>query len=174
MSVEDYKMTREFLSLILANQAKIHAYIRCMIPQEQNSEDILQDTLAEMWRKYSQFGAEGNFLAWGCTIAKYKIFNFRRKQNKSTVQFSDNLLEIFQNESRNRISAIDSRIDQLKNCIRKLSPKQIRILNFRYQNDLNLKEIARIYECSHQAICRAISVIHSRLADCINRLDSLS
>ena len=164
---------REFVGLVISNQAKINAYILSMVPQKQDSEDILQDTLIEMWKKYSQFEKGSNFLAWGFTIAKYKILNYRRKKKSNKVQFSDQLLDIFENESESRICAIESRIDKLKNCIRVLSSKETKLLRLRYEDDLTFREIAKIYGYSHQAICRAMAVVHSRLVNCINKGEAL-
>jgi len=164
---------REFVGLIISNQAKINAFILCMIPQKQDSQDILQDTLTEMWRKYDQFEKGSNFLAWSFSIAKFKILNYRRKKKNNKLLFSDRLLKIFENESEGRFRAIESRIDRLKECVRALSSKETKLLRLRYEDDLTFREIANIYGYSHQAMCKAMANIHSRLVNCINMREAL-
>lgn len=164
---------REFVGLVITNQAKINAFILCMVPQKQDSEDILQDTLTEMWRKYDQFEKGSNFLAWGISIAKFKILNYRRKKKNNKVQFSDQLLTLFENETEGRLCAFESRIDRLKECVRTLSFKEAKLLRLRYEDDLTFREIAALYGYSHQAVCKALAIIHSRLVNCINMRKAL-
>ena len=159
---------QEFMALVLAHQTKINSFIVYMVPQKQDSEDIFQDTLMEMWRKYDQFEDGSNFLAWSYTIAKYKVLNYRRKKKNNKMQFNDQLIQIIENESAHSINLIESRIGRLKECVRALSLKESKLIRLRYEDGLTFREIANIYGYSHQAICRAMGVIHSRLVDCIN------
>lgn len=173
-SHEDEEKYRQYLGLVLAHQSKLNAFILCMVPLHQDAQDILQDTLLEMWIKYDQYREGTNFLAWGISIARFKIQNYRRKKKNSKVKFSDALLDIIQKESQERVLDIEARIDSLKECVRKLSPKETKLLRLRYQDDLTFREISNIYGYSHQAICKAMSVIHSRLVHCINSREVLS
>ena len=156
------------MGLFLSHQTKINSFIVYLVPPKQDSEDILQETLMEMWRKFDQFEDGSNFLAWSCTIAKFKIMNYRRKKKNNKLQFNDQLLQIIENESERSISAIESRISRLKECVRSLSPKESKLLRLRYEDDLTFREIANIFGYSHQAICRAMGAVHSRLVHCLN------
>ncbi len=42
-------------------------------------DDVLQDTLAVMWKKFDNFKIGTDFVAWGKTIARYKIMNHLKK-----------------------------------------------------------------------------------------------
>ena len=77
IQAEDVKdpKARQFMSILVPNQRRILAFILSMVPNKQHTEDILQETLAEMWTKFEQFEIGTDFAAWGCTIAKYKSLN---------------------------------------------------------------------------------------------------
>jgi len=157
--------THEFMTLLVSNQRKIHAFILSLVPHKSDSEDIMQDTLTEMWKKFDQYESGTNFARWGITIAKFKVLNFRRKTKKS--RFSDKFIELLHAESQSSLDTMDARIDTLRECIKKLSSKELKLLRLRYENDLTFRKIASIYGYSHQAICKAISLIHARLVQCV-------
>lgn len=165
---------REFTRLVITNQTRITAFILSMVPQRQDAEDILQDTLVEMWNQFGKFEQGSSFLAWGCTIAKYKTLNHLRRKKNSRLSFSDELLEIIQNESIERMSVMEQRADNLKRCVKKLPARDAKLLRLRYEDDLTFRKIAELYGHSHQAVCKAMSRIHSQLVSCINKEEALA
>jgi len=67
-----------FMGLLVSNQRCIWAFILSLIPSKVDAEDVLQETLLEMWRKFDTFEIGTDFVAWGVTVAKYKVFEFRK------------------------------------------------------------------------------------------------
>ena len=161
------RKAEKFMALLVPNQRRILAFILSMVPNKLDTEDILQETLAEMWNKFDQFEIGTDFVAWGCTIAKYKVLEFRRKTKNSKLQFNDNLVQILEIESDQKLKNISCYIDALQECTRKLSLKEIGFLKQRYENDLTLTKIAARTGISFQGVHKAISVIHSKLVRCI-------
>ena len=159
--------TREFMNLLVPNQRRILAYIISMIPRKNDAEDVLQETLTEMWNKFDQFDIGTDFVAWGVTIAKYKVLEFRKRNKDSKLQFSDKLTKILEEESDQKIKNISGHIDALKKCTKKLALKEINFLKLRYEHDLTLKKIAERTGMSLQGVHRSISIIHTRLVRCI-------
>ncbi len=157
----------KFMSLLVPNQRRISAFILSMVPNKQDTEDILQETLAEMWNKFDRFEIGTDFVAWGCTIAKYKVIEFRRKVKNSRLQFSDSLIRILEMESDQKLKKMSSYIDALQQCMQKLSLKELGFLKQRYEDDLTLTKIASRTGISLQSVHKAISIIHSKLVRCI-------
>ena len=100
----------------MPNQKKIYAFIRYLVPSRTDADDILQDTLTEMWNKFHEFREGTNFVSWGLTIARYKIMSFTRKKKPFSLQFSDKTLKLIQKEaeSAHPHTAIIERIEILK------------------------------------------------------------
>jgi RNA polymerase sigma-70 factor (ECF subfamily) len=164
--VEDNDLTKEFMSLLLANQKRIYVYILSIVVHPSDADDILQDTLTEMWRGFSDFRAGTNFVAWGKTIAKYKILNYRKKNKNSKLLFDDELVSILEAES-DRLTNLPERLDAMKICSKKLSEKELQFLKMRYEMGLSFRKIASEYGVSKQRIYMIISHIHTKLAKCI-------
>ena len=157
--------TREFMRLLVSNQRRIHAFVLSLVPHKSDSEDIMQDTLTEMWKQFDKYEPDTSFAGWGIVIAKFKVLNFRRKTKK--LQFSEELIERLQAESQRNLESRDSRFEALRECTKKLSPKERKLLRLRYEDDLTFRKIGSIFGYSHQAVCRAMSLIHARLVLCV-------
>jgi len=161
--------TKQFMSLLVPNQKKIYAFIRYLVPGRADADDILQETLTEMWNKFHEYRDGTNFVAWGLTIARYKIMSFNQKKRPSNFQFSDSTLNLIQQEaeSTHPHTAIMERVEILKECAAKLSDKEKKLLRLRYEQDQTFEHIAGQYSLSIPAIYKALSRIHASLAKCI-------
>lgn len=168
---------REFMSLLVQNQRNILAFILSLVPQKNDAEDIFQDTLTEMWKKFGQYESGTNFSAWGTVIAKYKILEYRRRTQKTKIHFGNQLLELLQAESSKKVGRLDEYIGALQDCTKRLSSKELDFLRLRYEEDMTFRNIARHTGLTHQAICKAMGRIHARLVRCIRtclRLEELA
>lgn len=161
--------TRRFMGLLVPNQKKIYAFIRYLVPNRADADDILQETLTEMWNKFDDYQEGSNFVGWGVTIARYKILSFVSRKKSKAHHFSEQTLNLLQNdvEHTHRHNTIIERIDILKDCIAKLSDKEKKLLHFRYEKDLTFEHIADRFSLSIPAIYKALSRIHASLAKCI-------
>lgn len=159
--------SRQFLGLLMRHQVRIHTYVLYQVPNRNDAEDILQDTIVVMLDKFSEFKEGGNFLAWGIAIARYKIMTFRRKNSGSKLIFDDSIMDLIEEEST---PILDSSIDEaeaLKSCIKKLSDHHRKYLRLRYEKSLTYREIGRQIAISMQAVYKTMTRIHVLLFNCV-------
>ena len=159
--------SKKFMALLVPNQRRIHAYILYLVPNASDADDILQETLAEMWNRFDDFREGSNFIAWSITIAKYKILSFRQKNKNSKVLFSDHLSGLLDGESEKNLTFVKQEIEALKKCMEKLSSKQKNYVLMRYEQALTFREIASQVGVSMQAVCKSVYRIHASLAQCV-------
>ncbi len=149
-------------------QTRIHTYILYHVPNRTDAEDILQDTIVVMLDKFSEFQEGTNFLAWGMTIARYKILSFKQKRRNSKLIFDDSMMALFENEIAVQMeSAHKEETEVLKNCVGKLPPKHKIYLRLRYEQNLSYREIARQIDISMQAVYKTMTRIHVALLKCL-------
>ena len=167
-SVKD--KNREFVSLLVQNQRWIQAYISYLVPNRADCEDILQDTLTEMWNKFDEYEEGTNFKAWGISVARYKTLSHQRKNQKSRFYFHSDTIQLLEKEAQVETGTgyLESQKDILKVCLKKLSSKEQQYLRFRYEQQLTFQGIAERYGISMQAVYKAISIIHARLLKCVH------
>ncbi len=166
---KDITESKAFLSLLVPNQRRIQAFILMLEPNVTDAEDIYQETLSEMWNKFDTFAIGTDFVAWGITIAKYKVLTHRKKKYNSKMMFSSEVLDILEQEALPRISSMQNHIDVLKDCLGKLPEKDVDLLKLRYENDMTLQKISMSMGKSTPSIHRLMAAIHSKLALCIRR-----
>jgi RNA polymerase sigma-70 factor (ECF subfamily) len=161
--------TNEFLRLLMANQKRIYAFILGMVPNHEGAEDLFQETVLVMWSKFDSFTRGTSFTAWAITIAKYQILSRRKKHSRHSLQFSQTALELLQQESEHFVEQIDSRMQALRKCIRKLSQRDYELIKMRYEDEIAVKTIAERLSRSIQSIYKRLALIHDALVRCIRR-----
>lgn len=161
--------TRTFLGLLIPHHRQIYLFILYLVGNGADADDILQDTLAEMWKKFGDYSEGTNFVAWSRAIAKYKVLQFIDNNKPYRFHFDHELLHMLEQEierPRDEESA-QEKIEVLNECVRKLTQKDRHILALRYEKDLTLSGIAKRYGISIPGIYKILSQIHDRLARCI-------
>jgi RNA polymerase sigma-70 factor, ECF subfamily len=68
---------KAFLGLFLKAQRRIFAYIFTLLPNRTDAEDVLQEVSKLMWERFDEADPPGDFVAWGCRIAFYKVMEHR-------------------------------------------------------------------------------------------------
>ena len=154
---------KAFIALLVPNQMRIQAFILTLVPNLSDAEDIYQDTISTMWDKISTFEKGTDFVAWAVTIAKYKVLEFRSRQKKSKLQFTDNIHEKLESAATSKMSIVQDRLDLLKRCIQKLSGKERDLLKMRYSEDLSFQKMSLRIGKTASALYRIMAVIHSKL-----------
>ncbi len=148
-------------------QARIHTYILYQVPNRSDAEDILQDTIVVMLDKFSEFKEGSNFLAWGISIARYKIMSFKQKNKRSKLVFDDSMMDLFEQEGASHIDSLPEETEVLKNCIQKLPLRYKKYLRLRYEQGMSYREMGRQITISMQAVYKAMTRIHITLLNCV-------
>ena len=158
--------TMLFMGLALSAQKQIYAFILSLVVSPSDADDILQETLTVMWRKFGEFESGTNFVAWGRQIARFKVMDYLRKNRTSKFCFDSDVLKLIESKS-SQIDNLSDRNEAMQKCLQKLPEKQRSMLNMRYSRDMSFKQIALEYGVSKQSIYRMVSRIHALLAKCI-------
>ena len=138
-NLEDRKDTETFIGLLVPNQRRIQAFILTLVPNIIDAEDVYQETVSEMWKKFDMFQEGTDFVAWAVTIAKYKVVTFRSKSSRSKVQFNSRIYEILESAASSKMDSIHDHLNVLKKCLKKLSEKEKLLLKLRYERDMTIQ-----------------------------------
>ena len=162
----------EFLQLFINHQSKIFGYIITMVPCRSIAEDILQDTLLVMWRKFSDFTPGTNFSAWGVKIARLNILKYYERERNSHIKFNSDAVENISeclSDSKNYDNSENSEIKALRNCMKKLTEVDQNMITFRYMRKYTIKEIGIHFGRSAHGIYKTMARIHNLLQKCVER-----
>jgi RNA polymerase sigma-70 factor (ECF subfamily) len=164
----DDSRTNLFFRLFMTSQTKIYAYILMCVPNEMDADDIAQETATVMWRKFSDFTPGTDFVSWGKAIAYNKILDFRKTKGRSPVVFNDALLHALDRQAENAIDEVDTRLEALRQCLRKLKAEDRNLIRYHYEDAMTIKGIAERSQRSVQGLYKVMSRIHNRLMDCVD------
>lgn len=158
----------KFILLLTENQRKIYSYILSSVGLQHAAEEILQQTCLMMWRNYSRFQEGTSFSAWGKEIAKYEVFNYRKKKAKELLLDPEALDRILEANQKVEDSS-DQRMKALEGCLKKLSDKNRSLIRFRYNEGLSCSVIAEKMNFNLATVYKNLARVHASLQDCTRR-----
>ena len=160
-----------FLRLFLQNERRLYAYIVTLLPNRADADDVFQDASLTMWDKFDSAAPPDDFAAWGCRIAYFKVLDFRKKTQRSRLQFNQELLERLADTALEQAGALqlEERRAALAGCIAKLAPPEQEMLTRRFGEGVAIQAIAAQVGRSADAIYKALAKIRQALFDCVTR-----
>ncbi len=163
------KETESFLQVLVPNQKRIFSYIATLIPNYADAEDVMQEVVGLLWRKYENYTPHTDFVAWALTIAKYKVYEYYKDVKRNKRKLSNETIRILEKESFTSEDQYNLHLEAVKKCIQKLDMKDYKLIQLRYELNQNVKIIASRFGRSVQSIYKRLSRIHNILLLCVNR-----
>ena len=164
------KRTLEFLKLFVRHQQEIYAYILTLVPHVHDADDLFQEGITVMWRKFEQFQSGTNFAAWGVQVMRYQILDYRRSQARSKrVLMEDSLFEIVMDHLSTTQDEMGVRIEALRKCQTRLGSRSKRIIKMRYELNTPVEKMASCLKISRRHVYHMLGQINGVLLRCMRR-----
>lgn len=170
---------QEFVRLFVANQRRIHGFVRMLIPNAADADDVLQETSITGLAKFSTFAGANDggsaaqraeeFVTWICTIGRYEALKFCRQRGKGRLVFDEALCDELADRHIQKIDELELRHAALRLCLEKLSPRDRDIMRGRYEFNLKGEELADQLERPLNTVYKALQRIRRALTDCVQR-----
>lgn len=160
-----------FMDLVTRHQRRLFGYIYALVQNVNDTQDLHQQTLMVLWRKFSQYEEGTSFLAWATRIAQIEVLRYRKSQPASRVFLSDEVLsEVVESQLRQTVDpATELRQALLEGCVEKLNDVDRDLLDASYHRDCRIKDIAAQVGRSPQSICNSLRRIRRELLKCVDR-----
>ena len=110
----------EFIKLLVAHEVRLLAFALSLIPHWADADEVLQEATVLMWKKFEQFEPGMNFLSWGFKIIHLTSKDFRKRQRRSRLQFSDQLADLLSEAAVQAADELALRERILGECLEKL------------------------------------------------------
>lgn len=157
----------EFVELLAQSSRRIYSYIRTLVPNQSDAEDVFQETSKTLWEKFPQFQAGTDFCGWALSIAHFKVLQQRDKSLRGPMPVGDKLQPLLDSEAELLRSDEDRRLQAMNQCLKKLSEKDRQLVDARYSAGISTQDLALTMRRSTDAIYRSLRRIHQALFDCI-------
>jgi RNA polymerase sigma-70 factor (ECF subfamily) len=161
-----------FLTLYFENEYHIKSFLRVLVRDQSDYEDVCQSVALTLWRKIDSYDDSRPFGPWARGVAMREVLQMRRDAARCPTPFPaevvTGLLEAFE---RHIAVTPDygARMEALKKCLEALPTKSRKVVQLRYGDSISIADVARRVGSTTAAAQRALSRIRARLADCIGR-----
>ena len=160
----------EFVGLLVTHQQSLYSYIRTLVTQHADAEDVLQQVSIVLWRKFESFEAGSDFLAWACRVAHFEVLNFRKSQRNDAVSFSSEFLESLAAEWSSRSDLLAEERAAIEECVAGLKPADRKLITLCYDGSHTTVEVAAEVNRSAESVYVSLSRIRRNLLACVRRV----
>lgn len=163
-SIED-----KFLRAYTAIQDDLRAYVHAIVRHAAAEDDVLQEVALVLWRKWPSYDpSRAPFGAWARGIASTEILRLRRRRARQPALLDEAAIAAI-DAAWDRHPVQDPHLEALEHCLEGLDPRQRRLLELRYREDLELEAIAARIDRGAEAVGKALQRLRLALADCVRR-----
>lgn len=169
--MDDSERQIQFTQRFSECERAMRAFAYSLIPNRGDVDDIIQETLKELWRNFDKFDPERPFLPWANRFVYRQVLMHRRSTAvRLKYTFSEETVRrlVEEQPSIERDNALSEALDK---CLKKLTEDQRELVRLRYYSGESLTEVAARAGQNPDAIYKKIQRIREALHRCIsNRL----
>ncbi len=155
------------MTLLNATHGRLLGFLRVMLGNNADAEDVLQRASMTIWRKFSEFDPSKDFFAWASSFAFYEAKNFQRVSARSRLHFDDELMQRFADERVTDLDQRETRLAAMDQCIAELDDAGRELVCEFYLNNTEVAELAQRLGRSPQTLYNKLNILRRLLGDCM-------
>ena len=162
-----------FRALYRAFSRRLYAYVLRQLGDPAQAEEIVADTLYEVWRKPTGFRGDSQFSTWLIGIARNKVLMaFRGRKPDSKHEDLDSIAEILPAEGGSAFDAVaeSQRREGVLHCMDKLSKEHRECVHLVFYEGLALAEVAEVQGCPENTVKTRLFHARQKLKNCLRLL----
>lgn len=160
-----------FLTNFLVAQPSVRSYVQALVGAEADCDDLVQEISLTLWREFAHYDPSRPFIAWAIGIARNHVARFRRNHAVQRRRFSAQAEEALSVAFVELEDGLRERRSLLQTCLEHLGPQARELLQMRYQQGMDLAQIAAERASSVNAVNKALGKIRRLLVDCTGRAE---
>lgn len=165
---QDHGEPDEFVALVLANQLRIRNFIRSLVSNRHDAEDLYQRTSVVLWKKFDQYEPGTSFASWAMRVAYFEICDYRKRLARAKVTFSQEIFDILAEKvAKLTEEEDDSRREALEACLAGLSDQNRELIRMRYLEGLEVDDVAKMVDRPAKTVYRILQQVRHWLHGCI-------
>ena len=162
-----------FRELYRAFSRRLYAYVLRQLGDPAQAEEIVADTLYEVWRRPATFRGDSQFSTWLIGIARNKVLMaFRSRKPDAKHEDIADLAEIVANEDPSAfdILAQRQRHEGVRHCMDKLSDEHRECVHLVFYEGMSLAEVASMQACPENTVKTRLFHARQKLKKCLQLL----
>lgn len=167
---------RQFVEHFLANQARIYSFVRHLIPNGADAEEVFQRVALTLWERWDAFDPsksqdDQGFCRWAIGIARNHVRNFIRQEsrNRGSRLFGSEAMDKIADAWWEMDTVWEDRQDAMLRCMDKLDANSRRFLGDFYEGSVSPQSLADRQGTTVRTVYRKIEKLRRVLLACINQ-----
>jgi RNA polymerase sigma-70 factor, ECF subfamily len=143
---------------------RVFRFVTRLIGDATTAEDVVSETFIDVWRQADRFEGRSAVGTWIMSIARFKALSARRR--RQDAELDDKMAETVADESSTPEEVMLSvdRSEQLRQCLKQLSPEHREIVDLVYYHDKTIEEVAEITQVPKNTVKTRMFYARKRLA----------
>jgi len=160
------------LRAALGYRVELVAYARALLGNYTAAEDVVQEAMLVVMKKFDQFREGTSMLAWCRAIVRLEVLRVkqqrRREQTLAERLLDDAIDAAFEElqKARRRDDA-ESRREALERCLQRVSQRGRRVLEARFVDELSYQQIGERVGMTVEAVRKALFRIKKQVRSCV-------
>lgn len=159
----------EFVRLFVRHEPRIYAYIRSLVVDPNDAEEVLQQTATVLWSKFHEFQPGTNFPGWAFKVAYWEARSLAKRKRRDTLVFSETFIDAVAREHEQRWRELDQVQQALAYCLERLRPRDRELYHLRYVMGQTLAQMATHAGRPLDTIHSALKRVRRLLNECVAR-----
>jgi RNA polymerase sigma-70 factor, ECF subfamily len=163
---------KAFTTLYTSMSRRIFAFALNQVHDEARAEEILVDTMHEVWKKPEQFNGTSKLSTWILGIARYKVLNSFRESKHDHDELNDEIAESVAGEGQTPYESLAERQREagVKQCMSKLTDEHRECMHLAFYEGLTLAEIAELQSCPENTVKTRLFHARQKIKNCLRLL----
>ena len=162
-----------FRELYCAFSRKLYAYVLRQLSDPAQAEEIVADTLYEVWKAPAKFRGDSQFSTWLIGIARNKVLmHWRSRKPDADHDDVADLAEQLPSDAPGAfdIMADQQRSDGVRTCVDKLSTDHRECVHLVFYQGMALADVARIQQIPEGTVKTRLFHARQKLKQCLQRM----
>ncbi len=166
------KDQQAFATLHKAVAPRVYSFAMSQLKDPERAEEIVVDSLHEVWRFPARYNATSKFSTWVLGIARHKILNAFRARRDLEVAITAEIEDGLVNEGEDSFDdiALMQRQSGVRECMDKLSSDHRECMHLAFFEDMPLAEIATLQQCPENTVKTRLFHARQKIKNCLRLL----
>jgi RNA polymerase sigma-70 factor, ECF subfamily len=161
-----------FTTLYRGVSRRIFAFALNQLHDQDRAEEIVVDTMHEVWKHPERFNGTSKFSTWVLGIARYKILNAFRSSAHSYDELTGEIEETVASDDATPLDILASREREsgVRECMDKLTQDHRECMHMVFFEGMSLSEVADLQQCPEGTIKTRLFHARQKIKNCLRML----
>jgi len=151
---------------------RVYAFVRRMIENAETADEIMVDTMYEVWKTAGRFRGDSRVTTWILGIARNKVLMSIRSRPSAPHDDIDDFAEILDSNVPDPSASLAEKQTRelIQRCMQRLSDKHRECVHLTHFEDMSMPEVAAVLGIPEGTVKSRLSHARAQLAACVSTM----